>query len=509
MHSYPTPIPEFTTQSQRQESRRNKPVANNPWAVQGGLSAINTNVCLPQYGYTSESPLPMSSSTNSYPSYDMALLSQPSFSGHPSFLTAGEWSYPRPQHGSSSQALVPATRNEANKVLIRRLGWLWLLLKARSKLRSLGRRHQRRHSASDCTSRTVGYNNATFCPSLSVSFADDVALDGLVTGDQTDLFDSIDPPNPMWFDNALGIITGDGNSLFPVAADVPRQATVIFEEDVVPPIQVQRPIECLDEMVPSGNLMNQPQQEVIVPGQSNKRSFDCVELDDSSTDEAEGKEHIFRSHMLSEHECQRCLQSFKTDLALSRHARAPVPCEVQSRSIQEKEGINASQLKALRVRAKKSDKADTKEVEEERWNAAYKIIFPGEGQVPSPYYDRLQKNNNDDFDLNLVADFEQRMQGKLGDMKNMQPTLTPLVLQVACNTLMESLQSCRQGPRDDNSQHTHSRTTVPKNQESQSFLGGGSQMMGYNDNILRRRDSQLFVQALRDSGLELGPVGFV
>jgi hypothetical protein len=290
MYSYPTPLPEFTAQSQPQDGLHNKRVANYPWAVQGGLSAINTNVRAQQYGYTSESPLPMSSSTNGYPSYDMALLSQPTFSAHPSFSPAGEWPYPRPQHGSLSQTLVPATKTEANKVLIRRLGWLWLLLKARSKLRSLGRRHQRRHSASDYTSRTAGHNNANYLgSSLSVSFADDAALDSLVTGDQANLFNSIDPTNPVWFDNALGIITGDGNSLFPVPADVPRQVTVLFEEDVVAPISGQRPIECLDETVPPVNLMNQLQQEIAVPGQSKKRAFDCVELDDSSTDEADGK----------------------------------------------------------------------------------------------------------------------------------------------------------------------------------------------------------------------------
>ncbi|KAF4343380.1 hypothetical protein FBEOM_2678 [Fusarium beomiforme] len=555
MYSYPTPIPEFTAQFQPQESLHNKPVSNNPWAVQGGLSAINTNVCLPQYGYTSESPLPMSSSTNSYPSYDIALLSQPSFGGHPSFSDASEWSYHRPQPGSSSQALVPANRNEANKVFIRRLGWLWLFLKARSKLRNLGRRHQRRHSASDCTSRTAGYNNASyFSSSLSVPHADDVVLDGLVTGDQANLCNSIDPTNPLWIDNTLGIITSDGNSLFPVAADFPRQATVLYEEDVAPPIQVQRPVECLDEVVSPGDLMNPTQQEVIVPGPSKKRSLDCVELDDSSTDEAEGKsvgkkrpktsptpprfacpfykhdperyetsrsccgpgwesvhrvkEHIFRSHMLPEHECQRCFLSFKTELALSRHMRAPVPCEVQSRSTQEKEGISATQLKALRVRAKKCDKADTKEVEEERWNTAYKIIFPDEGKVPSPYYDHLQKSSNNDFDAKLMADFEQRMQGKLGDMKNLQSTLAPLIAQAARNALMESLQSCRQGLQDDSSQLAKSRMAVPRHEESQSFLAAGSQMMGLNDNFLRRRDGQLFVQALRDSGLEFGPTGF-
>ncbi|KAF5695776.1 hypothetical protein FDENT_82 [Fusarium denticulatum] len=547
MYSYPTSLPEFTVQSQSQDGLPNRPVANYPWAGQGGLSAINTNI-RPQYGF-SESPLPMSSSTNGYPSYNMALLSQPIFSPHPSFSPAGEWSYPRPQHGSSSQTVVPATKTEAIKVLIKRFGWLWLLLKVRSKLRGSGRRHQRRHSASDYTSRTAGHNNGRhLASSLSVSFADGAALGNLVTGDEADLFNPIDPTNHVWFDNALGILAGDGNSPFPVPADVPRPATVLFEEDVPAPVPEQRLIECLDETVPPINLMNQPQQEVAAPGQSKKRAFDCVELDDSSTDEADGtsvdkkrskttsttprfacpfykhdperyantrsccgpgwetvhrvKEHIFRSHTHPEHECQRCFQSFKTELKLSKHLRASAPCEVQSRNTQEHDGINASQSKALHARARKCDPgADLKEVEEQRWNDVYKIIFPGGGLVPTPYYDRLQKSNNDDFDTNLMSDFEQRIRGKVGEMKNLQPSLAPLMVQLACNTLRESMQSCRQKSQDGSSQGSSS--IVSPTQEFQSFLDGGLQMTGVNENFLRRLDSQYFMQALRDSGFDL------
>ncbi|KAF5551897.1 hypothetical protein FNAPI_7274 [Fusarium napiforme] len=546
MYSYPTPLPEFTAQSQSQDGLHNRPVANYPWAVQGGLSAINTNV-RPPYGF-SESPLPMSSSTNGYPSYNMALLSQPTFS-HPSFSPVGEWSVSRPQHGSSSQTVVPATKTEAIKVLIKRFGWLWLLLKVRSKLRGSGRRHQRRHSASDYTSRTASHNNGRYlASSMSVSFADDAALGNLVTGNEADLFNPIDSTNHVWFDNALGILAGDGNSPFPVPADVPRPATVLFEEDVTAPVPEQRLIECLDETVPPINFMNQPQQEVVAPGQSKKRAFDCVELDDSSTDEADGtsvdkkrskttstaprfacpfykndperyantrsccgpgwetvhrvKEHIFRSHTHPEHECQRCFQPFKTELKLSKHLRASPPCEVQSRNTQEHDGINASQSKALHARARKCDPgADLKEVEEQRWNDVYKIIFPGGGLVPTPYYDRLQKSNNDDFDTNLMSDFEQRIQGKVGEIKNLQPTLAPLMVQLACNTLRESMQSCRQKPQDGSSQGSSS--IVSPTQEFQSFLDGGLQMTGVNENFLRRLDSQYFMQALRDSGFDL------
>lgn len=98
-----------------------------------------------------------------------------------------------------------------------------------------------------------------------------------------------------------------------------------------------------------------------------------------------------------------------------------------------------------------------------------------------------------------MSDFEQRMRGKVGEMKNLQPTLVPLVVQVACNALMESMQSCRQKPQDGSSQCSSS--IVSQAQEFQSFLDGGLQMTGFNENFLRCLDNQFFVQALRDSGL--------
>lgn len=98
-----------------------------------------------------------------------------------------------------------------------------------------------------------------------------------------------------------------------------------------------------------------------------------------------------------------------------------------------------------------------------------------------------------------MSDFEQRMRGKVGEMKNLQPTLVPLVVQVACNALMESMQSCRQKPQDGSSQCSSS--IVSQAQEFQSFLDGGLQMTGINENFLRCLDNQFFVQALRDSGL--------
>jgi hypothetical protein len=65
-------------------------------------------------------------------------------------------------------------------------------------------------------------------------------------------------------------------------------------------------------------------------------------------------------------------------------------CEISTHRPQENEGINAAQSKELHGRAKKvKPGSSTGMVEVERWNDVYKIIFPGESTIPTPYYDRF------------------------------------------------------------------------------------------------------------------------
>ncbi|KAM0485069.1 hypothetical protein ACHAP7_003094 [Fusarium lateritium] len=556
MFTYPAPAsapePDINTQSRTQDSFRNRTVANNHWAVQGSLSTLNTNV-FPQYGYTSQSPLPMSSSTIGYSSFDSTLVNRPNFSAEPSFSTVSEWPCPDIHGGAYSQALIPSGRSEANDLIMRRLrSWVWFILRARVVLRNARRKNGRRHSASDCPSWPAGTNNANYLgSSLSLSDRDEMAFNSMATGDQVDLFGSIDLSSTMLLDNALGIMTGDGNSLFPEQADIPRQATVLSEEEVFP-YPGPRSAMGLSERSPLESVSNQHQPGVISPGHSRKRPIDCLDPDDSSAEEIEEKprnkkrstkasdsprfacpfykhnperyeaarsccgpgwatvhrlkEHIFRNHKLPEHRCHRCLEVFEGENALSKHSRSPGGCKVQTCSSQE-EGIDANQEKLLHARSKKSKNTGShlKKVEEDRWNEVYRIIFPDEDQVPSPYYNRLQKLTVDEFGRKMVAEFDKRIVAELGSVA-IQPMWLTTIAKITRSVVLKSIQSCRQEKGDFASQHP--QLTVPQSQNSQLSQEVGSQLYGVNNDLFGGLDSeQILAQMLSMPDMGLGLTG--
>ncbi|KAI8710798.1 hypothetical protein NCS52_01539800 [Fusarium sp. LHS14.1] len=91
------------------------------------------------------------------------------------------------------------------------------------------------------------------------------------------------------------------------------------------------------------------------------------------------KEHIFRRHMLPNTQCEKCLAQFETESAFDEHVRNPCQKKPPSGS----SGINKEQERQLRSRKMYQKSSD----EEEKWRAIYRIIFPGEKDIPSPYYD--------------------------------------------------------------------------------------------------------------------------
>ncbi|KAJ3548026.1 hypothetical protein NM208_g1212 [Fusarium decemcellulare] len=93
------------------------------------------------------------------------------------------------------------------------------------------------------------------------------------------------------------------------------------------------------------------------------------------------KEHIFRRHKLPEHQCQRCYEDFGNKTLLHDHQRANPPC--QTKEPPKMKGINEKQEKALKSR-KMYQKSLT---EEEKWTEIYKILFPDDAPIPSPYYE--------------------------------------------------------------------------------------------------------------------------
>ncbi|KAH6950552.1 hypothetical protein DER45DRAFT_578198 [Fusarium avenaceum] len=553
MFTHPTPEPNINTQSRTQNGVRNRPVANNHRAVQGNLSTLNTNLFpqyeyYPLYGYTSPSPLPMSSSSIGYSSFNPTPVNQHSFSAGPIFSAVGEWPCPDINGSAYSQVLMPTGRSEVNELAMRRLRtWVWFILRARVVLRNAREKKGRRHSASDCPSWSAGTNYTNHSgSSLSPPGWDGMAYNSMVTDDQGDPLGSFGLPSTMFPDNILGIMTGDGNSLLPEQADIPRQATVLSEEEVLPYPGLGSAIG-LGEATPSESVSSQHQPGVISSSRSRKRPIDCVDIGDSSAEETEHKprnkkrsvkasnsnsplfacpfykhdperyeaarsccgpgwstvhrlkEHIFRSHKLPEHQCRRCLEVFEGEVALYDHSRSPDGCKVQTCNSQE-EGIDAGQEKLLHARAKKRKNTEShqKKVEEGRWNEVYRIIFPDEDQVPSPYYNHLQKLTVDEFGRKMVAEFDKLILAELGSVI-LQPISLTNIVKVTRSVVLKSIESCRQDNEDIGSQH--SRLTVSQSQNSQLSLGVGSQLHGVNNDLSGMLDSESLAQMLSMSNM--------
>ena len=90
------------------------------------------------------------------------------------------------------------------------------------------------------------------------------------------------------------------------------------------------------------------------------------------------KEHLYRKHSL-ENACNRCFKFFDDAQELRDHQRSATPCRLSDDP--PRDVITDDQEEKLRKRAK----ANAPEVE--KWEIMYKILFPGEKIVPSPYYD--------------------------------------------------------------------------------------------------------------------------
>jgi len=85
------------------------------------------------------------------------------------------------------------------------------------------------------------------------------------------------------------------------------------------------------------------------------------------------REHVYRNHSLKGTICDRCLEKFGSQDALTAHRRAAVRCELRDLE----PVISEEQDKKLRVRPKKGC------TEEEKWADMYRILFPNE-DIPSP-----------------------------------------------------------------------------------------------------------------------------
>ncbi|KAI0528003.1 heterokaryon incompatibility protein-domain-containing protein [Xylaria bambusicola] len=94
------------------------------------------------------------------------------------------------------------------------------------------------------------------------------------------------------------------------------------------------------------------------------------------------KEHLFRWHALPKYECDRCHEHFEDMDTLQSHKHAAEPCQPKAAPV--REGFDQAQDRDLKSQG-------TDGTDEEIWQKMYQILFPREA-VPSPYYDKIQRN---------------------------------------------------------------------------------------------------------------------
>ncbi|GKU04515.1 hypothetical protein FLAG1_06064 [Fusarium langsethiae] len=98
------------------------------------------------------------------------------------------------------------------------------------------------------------------------------------------------------------------------------------------------------------------------------------------------KEHIFRRHRAPEFQCARCLTEFEHHSQLDDHRRSTVACEVRDKPSAPLH-VDEGTMQLLKQRKKSSSPL----TEKDKWDTVYKIIFPNDTQIPSPYYELEEK----------------------------------------------------------------------------------------------------------------------
>ncbi|KAF5596305.1 hypothetical protein FPANT_4393 [Fusarium pseudoanthophilum] len=149
----------------------------------------------------------------------------------------------------------------------------------------------------------------------------------------------------------------------------------------------------------------------------------------------------------------------KSAFNLNEHQRADTICERQSEGPEE-EGINEEQERLLRVRKRKNGKA-RQVTEEEKWVEMYRILFPDDDPVPSPYPELcpLQPEQEDELPGTNVLDsfedyarreFARRMLPRVQNLvdENIEQTLaSQRITDIATNVLQDIMESFRKGKR--------------------------------------------------------------
>lgn len=90
------------------------------------------------------------------------------------------------------------------------------------------------------------------------------------------------------------------------------------------------------------------------------------------------KEHLYRNHQAIY--CPRCYRSFDDEKAVDSHLKKE-PCARRS-PVFKPEGLEPEQVKQLRRKKREKERPEA-----EKWLEMYRIAFPDDTEIPSPYYD--------------------------------------------------------------------------------------------------------------------------
>ncbi|KAI0966907.1 hypothetical protein F4678DRAFT_447693 [Xylaria arbuscula] len=118
------------------------------------------------------------------------------------------------------------------------------------------------------------------------------------------------------------------------------------------------------------------------------------------------KEHILRCH-LPKYQCNRRREDFDSAIDLDSHQRNLNACVLQNTS--PTDTITANQRDQLKKRIDKR----VHNTDEEKWGFVYKILFPDDNSVPSPYRDEPCSACISKASLHLIRDYRQNQLGAL------------------------------------------------------------------------------------------------
>ncbi|RFU31470.1 hypothetical protein B7463_g4863, partial [Scytalidium lignicola] len=114
------------------------------------------------------------------------------------------------------------------------------------------------------------------------------------------------------------------------------------------------------------------------------------------------KEHLYRRHSLPKFFCDRCFGPFQDADSLRLHHRADTQCSVREAPEDALEGMTAAQ--ELQLRSRKRSRIGVRDTEHEKWIHIYQVLFPGETEIPSPYYDYEETKTQQCKQSNLLGD---------------------------------------------------------------------------------------------------------